>query len=255
MTNGAFYLAVGEQYIKEAIESAKSLKTQMPNLDVTLFTDEDLDCSYFDRVKYIKGIHAEEQEDFLPCKIKTLRKMPYDENLFLDTDTRITDDISEIFDLLDRFDVAVAHAPYRIVYDLEGIPNSFPEFNTGVIAFKRNEVMENIFNRWKQNYEEHLREFQGGDEPGNKFTNSWGEAKVHFHAQPTFRKAVYESSARLTVLPSEYNCRTWLPGYLHGSVKIIHANQEDRKVVEDKLNKKIEPRVYDGGERIKPLTF
>ena len=45
--------------------------------------------------------------------------------------------------------------------------------------------------------------------------------------QPSFRKALYESSLRLATLPPEYNCRLPFPGFLHDPVRILHGRTTD----------------------------
>jgi len=60
--------------------------------------------------KATNGVLSPEAAD----KILPLLDSPFNRTVFLDTDTQVCSEFFELFDLLDRFDLAVAHAPWRI---------------------------------------------------------------------------------------------------------------------------------------------
>ena len=123
--------------------------------------------------------------------IDACKRLNFEYFLFLDTDAVIQKaEALEIFDLLKHFDIAAAHAPVRIS-PLAGklgedplIPKCFPEFNSGVIAFKKSSMT--TFEKWLDIYT---------SEPVKP-------------DQPAFRKAVYLSNLRVATLTPEYNNRT-----------------------------------------------
>ncbi len=144
MNLGIIYLAVGERFYAEALESVKSLKLSMPDISVTLFTRE---CgvsisSIFDAVLVADDVHPHH------AKIKAMIRSPYDRTLYLDSDTRVYGDLQDIFALLDRFDIAAAHAPIRQVFEQRDLPDSFPEYNGGVVAYRDNDKVRCFFDSW-----------------------------------------------------------------------------------------------------------
>jgi hypothetical protein len=140
---------------------------------------------------------------------------------------------------LERFDLAAAHAPYRAQYQIREVPDCFPEFNTGVLLFRKSEQTGLLFERWVQIYSE------DGEKP-----LTWlfpGGASLYRHAipnQPAFRRALYESGLRIATLPPEYNCRVPFPGFLHTKVKIIHGRIHSITRISEELNKTLLPRVH-----------
>ena len=158
--------------------------------------------------------------------------------LFLDTDTRICGDIGELFEVLDAFELAAAHAPIRLGPHQPAAlstraPTSFPELNTGVIAYRGTNAMRQLFERWRSLHAETLR--SAGPSLGD---------------QATFRVALYESDVRFTVLPPEYNCRFTFPTYLHGPVRILHGRGDDLDGIEQELNGTTGPRAYVPGRGV-----
>jgi hypothetical protein len=75
----------------------------------------------------------------------------------LDTDTYCLHAFPEVFDLLDRFDLAAAHEAGGIATrwvdarrssGRPTMPECFPELNTGVIAFRRGANVLKLLERW-----------------------------------------------------------------------------------------------------------
>ena len=77
------------------------------------------------------------------AKLYAITQSPYAETLFLDTDTEIKKPISSLFNILKKFDIAIAPGPMtQPPVDnedlLNELPNEFPELNTGVILYRNN---------------------------------------------------------------------------------------------------------------------
>lgn len=235
MSKGVIYIAVGGQYIAEAVGSAASLKKWMPDLPITLFASESVTSPYFNQVKVIDTPRYNTPG---LDKISYMYDSPYEHTLFLDSDTYICADFLEIFNMLDMFDMAVAHAPFRIApthingqewipYQFTKIPESFPEMNTGVILYKKSYKLEQFFQKWLNLCEEKVK--------------NYGKP---LHDQATFRSVLYESELITATLTPEYNCRFIFPVFVSGKVKILHGRHHNFESVATKINSETGMRVF-----------
>ena len=187
-TRGVMYVAAGKKYIQSAVKSARSVRKHNPGLQVHLFAnwqecgfDFGLSPEPFTSVESIDSPHYRSKVDY---SVRT----PFDRTLYLDTDTRILDDINPLFDLLDRFDIALAHAPNRITRLINWqvpVPVSFPQFNCGVFVYRRSDRVWKVLQEWIEAFH------QAG-----------------FHSdQITFREIIWLSDLRVATLAPEYNLR------------------------------------------------
>jgi hypothetical protein len=149
----------------------------------------------------------EPMEPIMKLKMEVMRDTVFDRTLIMDADTWLVEPVPELFALLDWFDIAVAHAPFREVYDV-GVPLAFPEYNIGVMSFKKSGELSKVVRRWQRDFT------KDSVERSEERRVSW------FPSQATFRRALYESKLRICTLPPEYNWRG--TGYVHHSVKIVH---------------------------------
>lgn len=208
MTRGAVYIASREPYLSEASRSASSLREHHPEIPITLFAPDHYDPpAVFDEMQPLER----PRHDFSDSNLGS-EHIPYDRTLFLDTDTFVAADISGAFDILDRFDLAAAHDPTR---DGTGehthehaVPDSFPQYNTGVIAYRDTAAVRALFERWIDLY----HTVDGVNYGLN---------------QPTFRMAAYEADLDIGTLPPEYNFRIGnvanAVAYACGPVRILHG--------------------------------
>ena len=225
---GVVYIATGQKFVDEAMISARSVKKHMPEVSITLFTDlENLVDAPPGPVN--KVFLMQEVRKSCLDKMYPLTDTPYERTLFLDTDTYVCDRIDELFEVLDNYDIAIAHPPYRVQYEIKGIPECFPEPNTGVIVFKRSSESLEVMKQWPIEYEKQLA----------------STCKPH-HDQHSFRAALYGSGARILVLPHEYNFRNIGPNFAgKGSkVKIIHGRHASFERLEQRLNAHSNYRVF-----------
>lgn len=224
MEKGVIYMVSGEKYIKEVRRSASSVKKHMPNISITVFTGDDFNDENIDDVRLMEGFSGDYGDSVIRPGLS-----PYNKSLFLDSDTYLCDSISEIFTLLDRFDLAAAHNPMRRAelstqeyahrLDEEVVPDCFPQYNTGVIAFNNNNAeVEDTFSQWNEYYQ-----------------NAQNKKGYRFN-QPSFRRALYESDVRIATLTPEYNCRINNIGYVHGEVKILHGRHPKMESVTNIIN-------------------
>lgn len=233
-SRGIIYIVTGQKFVEEACRSAASVKRCMPDIPITIFSDISIDSGLFDQVMpIINPTYGPED------KILNIAKSPYKETLYLDSDTHMADDSRELFLLLERFDFAAVHAPYRAQYHVSEVPDCFPEFNAGVLLFRKSKQTEWLFERWGQIYG------KDGVKPLNwLFPGGASWYRDAIPNQPSFRRALYESGLRIVTLPPEYNCRFPFPGFLHTKVKIIHGRAHSFTKIAEELNKTLVPRVH-----------
>jgi len=231
-TRGVIYVATGEQYISEAITSATSLKNHMKAIDIVLYSNNsNINADCFDEVKTFNETRGDYGDSII-----TPDMLQFDRTIFLDTDTYVCSDISELFELLNRFDIAASHNPgSRItrsnnIVPAEGVPQAFPLYNTGVIALRNNAAVNNLLQKWMEVY---------------NVKSSQSNSKLN---QPAFRQAVYHSDVEIATLPSEYNCRikySGTAGFLADEAKIIHGrHSKDLSEIAKILNKDTGVRVF-----------
>ena len=209
---GVLYIAFNDNFIKEALLSAESVKKHCPDLDVTFFSDRMVDSEFVDNCKVISVNHIRAKVDYVD-------QTPYDETIFLDTDTIIDHDITEMFEILDNFDFAIAHDGARRrdnicakIPEYANIPYAFSEVNPGVMVFKRNEKVLHFFQSWREIF--------------YKYFNRWP------YEQPTFRVALWNSSMKYYILPPEYNARS------------IHTRAKQDKFKHEFGQAHLKPRIY-----------
>jgi hypothetical protein len=238
MRTGAIYIITQDsRYTGLLLNSAASLKRAMPDLPITVFSQFPLESSDFERV-----IHVDGSQDGFYDKTLFIQQTPYERTLFIDADTLIVDPVPELFTMLDYFDFAATHEEYLSTdwwdrYPRPDIPPSFPEFNTGILAYKRSPRMDDVLKDWSGLYQSFLE-----NHPGQKIND-----------QPFFRAAVYSHEVRIATLTREYNCKFRGQGYLNRRMKILHGHVDFqleqvfvRKAL-DVLNASSRPRVYIAG--------
>jgi hypothetical protein len=238
MSNGAVYIITqNPRYVDLLLTSAASLKQAMPDLPITAFSQFPVESSLFESV-----VRVEPSKDGFYDKSKLIQNSPYERTLFIDADTFVVAPVPELFSLLDHFDCAATHEEYLNTdwhhrYVRTDIPESFPEFNTGILMLKRSDRLHRMLEQWGALYRQFLEE-----KPGQAIND-----------QPFFRAAAYFSDVRIATLTREYNCKFRGQGYLNGKVKILHGHVDFKLDLAflDKaaraLNSSGRPRVYVAG--------
>jgi uncharacterized coiled-coil protein SlyX len=241
LARGIFYVATGPICRAEAAVSARSVKQVWPDIPIAIMTDGPAESALFDLVDIIPA-----EPDNI-AKVRHVTRSPFESTLLLDTDTYCLAPLPELFDLLDHFDLAAAHEAGRfstrweagteVFIQAPDIPKSFPELNSGVVAFRRQPNVLKVFERWLALAEE-----------------ARAAPVPHTQDQPAFRRAVYESDLRIAVLPPEYNFRLIISGFARGPIKLIHGRwrygpigktpKESFAVLERTFNENVGPRVF-----------
>ena len=228
-TQGFVYIADGDSYIEEAICSAKTVKRYMPNVPITLYANKTVNKDVFDNCNVLDDFSGKEGYKIRP------HMFPYDKNIYMDVDTILCDDVSELFEVLNTYDLAVCHSPGR--YAVAGAPECIREYNCGFICYNKTDDVKRLMHRWQEWHEEFRgKSFQGSRAGGN---------------QHPFARSVYESDVNHVVLPREYNVRIPRPGYVNMDVKIIHGRTDlGLEHIKRKLNEREGPRIYYMGGNI-----
>jgi len=189
-SHGILYIATGEKYIHAAIRSAESVAKYCQNLSIHLYADWQNYHFQFDRSIYPFSSIGMIEKPHRRSKVDLLAHTPFDYTLYLDSDTSVTTDIREMFLLLDRFDMAFAHEFRRRNINhtriwREKLPEAFPQFNGGVLLYKKNQAVLEFLNEWSSSFK-----------------------KAGFlQDQITLRELLWFSPLRIATLPPEYNVR------------------------------------------------
>ena len=201
---GVVYVAQGRDYLELAKQSAETLRRYNKNISVVVFTDQDVTPGLFDSVRPIA--------DGATPKLACLKHTPFDRTLYLDCDTLVAAPLGDLFGILDRFDLAVAHDVRRksqLIRQGGAVqtPYAFPQMNAGVILYRIHEKVSRFLSDWEKRYTE------------------IGSARD----QISFRDLLWESDIRFYVMPPEFNLRrvthlaTWEP--LDARPTIIHSHR------------------------------
>src|SRR5690348_11543017 len=105
-SRGIIYSATGKQFVAEAVISARSSLRFNPVAHLIF-----CDVLPTEKIEGIDFIRFEPSSSPHLDKIRNISRMPFENTIYLDTDTYVIANIEELFDLLRRFDLAAAHAP------------------------------------------------------------------------------------------------------------------------------------------------
>ena len=181
-TRGFVLNASGDVFLRMAIKLARSLRTHCPDVEIDLFTDAATDDAAFTRVHVDPGFAGQ-------GKIPAMRASRFDRSIYMDVDMMAVADLRDVFDVLDAFDWAMCHDPWRnsghaIRTWRQPLPPAFPQFNGGLIAWKRSPDTDEFLKKWQGAVADHG---MGTD-------------------QPALRELMWlDRTLRVAILPEEYN--------------------------------------------------
>jgi hypothetical protein len=179
--DGVLFVATGAGYRGLARRAAESVARVCPGLPIDLATDEPVEAGVFANVAVI-------EEPWFRSRIDAMAASRFERTLHLDADVLAVADLRDVFEVLDRFDIALAHdqarnSPAANAVWRRPLPAAFPQFNGGVIAYRRTEPVLGFLRRWAGVMRE----------TGMK------------KDQPSLRELLWESELRIATLPPEYN--------------------------------------------------
>lgn len=223
---GFCYVASTEGYIKEAEISISSLRRVMPNAQIAMVAPRHLwrrDLLIDQWIDLPAGLPA------APIVKTSARLAPYERVIFIDTDTYVAGDLSDLFRLLDNFDLAVAHEPTRGWDYTTSAPLAFCELNTGVIVFRNDARVGEFFTTWEKQFAIMRQE--------QELTND----------QPSFRTTLWENSdLRFTTLPSEYHLICGKPVAIAWEARLLHSRGNIEQMA-SVINGELGPRIFVEG--------
>ncbi|PTW49610.1 putative nucleotide-diphospho-sugar transferase [Rhodovulum kholense] len=217
---GVVLSASGDVYIRLAEQAAASVRATNPGLRVDLFCDGEPTPGVFDEV------HVLSRSFFRP-KFEAALRSRFQRTLLIDVDLVLTADVSDMFWVLNKYDLAACQVQNRNQrfanrFWRRSFPNAFPQMNGGVIAFRRNEKTTRFFEDWQYLVAEVRK---GGAD------------------QPVLRELLWESDLTVHVLPEEYNLRKherlYTSNWTVPAPRILHSQRFVRNA---KAGKDISPR-------------
>lgn len=220
MTEGFLYVATGQKYIQEAKISAKSLKRHAKSAKIALVTNKSLSSDIFDEIIVIDRESSIDWKTGLAFKVEGLLCSPFEKTFFLDTDTYFTDDVQELFRILDFFDILISHSPNdisKIKIDEKKLEGLSP-YNTGVIVYKNSEKVKSLFKQWKDFYTTNPAKYSSD--------------------QPALMEALLYHDIKIYVLSYVYNFR--LPSFITLpplKVKLLHGRSSNYDRLDRIINK------------------
>jgi hypothetical protein len=235
MERGVIYYNFNKNrfFLECLAKSVTSLKRHMPELPVLVyapFKKSEIEPKV--KLDILETINV--PEDQWVDKISLLIDQPFEQALFLDADTYFLSPVWELFEMLERFDL-VATLEHHYVGRMGRLaPSCLPELNFGVALWKKNDIMRQFFEYSLKVAKERKR---GCD-------------------QPCFRVALWNVPVRYAVVPWEYNCRYYFPGYLYSDAKIIHSHSASIETDEKFINKRVYPefpaykRIFTGSKML-----
>ncbi|WP_148218069.1 hypothetical protein [Opitutus terrae] len=221
---GFLYIATGEKFVREALRSVASLRAHMPSARTCCFTDApERVREHFDLVERIEKPYRNFFE-----KIPPLSRTPFERTIFVDTDTVFAAPMLDVFDVLERFDLAAAPDPFWC--EIPRVPAAFQQLNTGLIAYRNNAKVRQFFTEWFDDYEK-------------GFTAAG--APRHMHDQAVFQRRLFYSDLRIYVLAPEYNFRLTCPqlARIWAPVRMLHGRHTDLADLGRRVNAQHDVRI------------
>ena len=181
--SGVVFVVTGAHYTAAAVQAARSVAQTNPWLKIGIFSDQDVTDPVFSFVGKIQGEDSRRKHEYVGLS-------PFLNTLYLDSDVRVVDDLSDLFRLLERYEMAGAHVRYRskakrLRKNKLDLPQSFPQINCGALLYKKCEAVDALFKLWNQIYVE------------GEFSRD----------QIPFREALWLSDVKFYVFGPEYNMR------------------------------------------------
>ena len=138
-------------------------------------------------------------------KPQHLLRSPFRRTLAIDTDTRFCAPVYELFDLMNRFSLALCHDQVRARRH-SAVPDYFCELNAGVLVYSSDAEARALLARWAALCATELQN------------------PTHSSNQIVLEFVLYDSRAHFAVIPPEYNCFFDVPMVVNGKVKIVHGH-------------------------------
>ena len=197
---GVIYCATSQiVYLESALISAIALRQLNPELPITLVCDQLLTALLpLDKygITLLPVALSPKSDTFRSRDLKTrlANISPYPETLYLDADILPIRPLTQIWDYLDKGDMAmvldrqptIEHCDHiascEKTYTLNLLPPQTPQYNSGVMLWRQCEATQTLFTQWQQEW----RRFQR-------------------HDQLALVRAIAKSQTPIVHLPRHYN--------------------------------------------------
>lgn len=225
---GFCYVADCDPYIDEAMHSIASLREHMPDVPIAMVTRPELfrpDTPVTDWVELAEARKG-------PIVKSNAWLVPYDRVGFIDSDTLVLGDLTDVFDLLDQFDFVYAPEPNsRTDRGTSGkVPAAFVEPNSGFFLFRKSPEAEALFRTWIEEFD--LLHAEHGVTAN----------------QPALRNALWKCTRlRHLVVGHEYNLIPHTNSSVSKAVMVLHDRSPERFRLAEEINREIEPRAIVAG--------
>lgn len=226
LERGVYYIATDDWLVKEAKRSANRVRS-LYDLPLAIATDSDLELDVFDEVVRVK----EPTRDFQD-KVELFSETPFEETIYLDTDTYVCDDsvLSELFSMLERYDIAATMDSARRL-DIHhptgdrpsvSSPGPMAEPNTGVVVYHRDRCSE-LFKNWSDLHQE------------------FKQIREDIGDQAAFHEAIYNTDIEFSYFSPEFNFRLPVGHYVRYPVRILHGRAFDYQRIQKSINSNLSP--------------
>lgn len=221
MTNKAIYWIATRGYENELQQSVLSVVRNMPNIPRYLFSPHNLNITGITHFELLpprsRSLWYIDFTDYMGMAAEYLSH--HSQLLYLDVDTYVCVDCSEIFDTLQRFDIATTIAPARTIsLTSRYVPPTFAEFNTGVLVYRNNPITRELFAQWLEVYQANP-DLYGENDQAPLREVLWANRDFH-----------------VGTLPFEYNCRFGFGGQAAGQIKILHGRSGNLERLAQNIN-------------------
>lgn len=226
---GFVYVATGESYLREAAASASTLRRFHPTARICVVTDRAQGERFWDDLVVLGQPRFSFRD-----KLEMVRA-PYARCVFLDTDTTICGDISQLFEVLTRYDLCGVQISEGQDYTMDGgVPHAFPEMNSGMIGFGAGPATEEFFALWGRFYDD----FRALNRDGYYHYANVGDQK-------SLRAALWHSRVRHACVGGEFNFIPFRMELASLPVAVLHTRANTGLgPLAARLNARLGRRVY-----------
>jgi hypothetical protein len=153
-------------------------------LPICIASDEkvDVECDYFILISDPKFGYQD--------KVLNMDKTPFQETVFLDSDMSFFHCPDVLFDGLGGADLLVSHEVslgLGPVSQNAMIPDAFPEVNSGLIVYRKNDVVLELLKNWRKEYDSMYALYKTRED------------------QPSLRRALFFTKIKFSILPPEFH--------------------------------------------------
>jgi hypothetical protein len=221
---GILFIAFGERWIEEAKRSMHSVRC-VSSLPIAVVTDR----IWQDGAKPDYFVTQEKVNGWASKPLYMYSCSPFDQTLFIDTDTIVLSDPEPIFGLLDYYDVGVRFGGPMLSESPSLVFHT--QCNSGVILYKKAPIVAECFANWNIFYVEACaRLSESGDSRG-------------LNDQRYLSLAIAKSMTRPVHLAEYLNFAIFETIYTYSPVVILHGRDKHLHAIGHAINRNWNPEL------------